>query len=122
MTVKPKSSKPTENSVEAQVLEFMQARSWRATRNHVGKFRTQFGGWISVGVEHFPDWSFSRGTGKLGVCELLHFEAKAPGKKPNGGQLEKLASLNAIGERAFWASSLLMFTTLYYQGFSDAKP
>lgn len=110
----------TENGIEKQVITFMQSRGWRATRNHVGVFKTQYGGTISIGIKHFPDWTFTRGNLAFsGQADLIHFEAKAPGKRPNNGQLEKLASLNHLGELAIWASSLEMFKLQYLGSFPD---
>jgi hypothetical protein len=119
MIVRSKSSKPTENSVEKDVIEFMQTRSWRATRNHVGTFRTLYGGWVKIGEEGFPDWTFTRGSTYCQGCAIMHWEAKKPGEKPTPIQMQKIASLNAIGELAFWASSLLQFKQTYSLYFSD---
>lgn len=115
--------KPTENTVEKQVVELMQTRGWRATRNHVGLFHP-YGVpdmVVTIGETGFPDWTFTRALHKErhGVLELLHWEAKKPGDKPEKEQLQKHASLNYIGELTFWADSLTMFERIYAQYFPN---
>jgi hypothetical protein len=111
----------TENSVEKEVLRFMQGLGWVAQRNHVGKFKTPYGATVSIGTPGYPDWSFTRGKIIPGV-ELIHFEAKAKGKKPSAKQHEVMASLNHLGQLAVWADSLAMFQTIYYQYFPSERP
>lgn len=109
-----------ENAVEKAVVEFMQAGGWRATRNHVGLFTTSYGGKIKIGTEGFPDWTFTRRVPSgHATVNLMHFEAKAPGKKPTAKQHEVMASLNSIGELAVWADSLERFKSIYYMYFSS---
>lgn len=123
--MKPKTttypSKPSENSVEKAIIDFMQARGWRATRNHVGTFRTMYGGWVHVGAEHFPDWTFTRSISgaPYGTLQLMHVEVKKPGEKPAPGQHEMLASLNHLGELSVWASSPSVFEAVYAQYFAN---
>jgi hypothetical protein len=118
-----KSRKPTENTVEKQVVEVMQSRGWRATRNHVGLFHPykRTATVVRIGEEFFPDWTFTRALHKErhGMLELIHWEAKAPGERPSKGQLEKIASLNYMGELSFWSDSLAMFEKIYAQYFPN---
>lgn len=119
----------TENAVEKLVVEWMQKRGWRATRNHVGVF-TRIGGRqgpsggragmrIAIGTPGFPDWSFTRGDcgTPCGHADLFHWEAKATGKKPEPKQFEVMASLNHLGELAIWSDSLESFVVIYRQYF-----
>lgn len=110
-------SKPTENTVESAVLKFMKEHGWRATRNHVGVFKTAYGGTISIGTKGFPDWTFTRRFPRHGCANLMHVEAKAPGKRPAPKQVEVMASLNYLGELAVWCDSLESFRTVYEQYF-----
>ena len=113
-----RSTRPTENSVESAILKFMRERGWRATRNHVGVFKTTYGGTVSIGTKGFPDWTFTRGAGR-GTVELMHVEAKRRGAKPTPKQFEVMAGLNHIGELAVWCESLDHFKTIYYQYFPE---
>lgn len=97
----------TENAVEAAVARWMARRGWRRTRNHVGTFYTRTGEPVKIGIEGFPDFTYNRGQS---VC---HPEIKATGKKPRAKQLEVIASLNSLGERAWWADSLEMHIEKY---------
>lgn len=113
------SSKPTENAVEALVLSFMKARGWRATRNHVGLFKTAYGATVTIGTKGFPDWTFTRKSalGNHATIELMHVEAKRPGKRPTPKQFEVMASLNYMGELAVWCASLDHFKSIYFMYF-----
>lgn len=109
----------TENQVEKAVVQFMQRLGWRATRNHVGVF-TQGGRIVTIGTPGFPDWTFTRPLQLVqirGRLELLHFEAKAPGKKPSAKQFEVMAALGHLGELAVWADTLESFQNVYYMNF-----
>jgi hypothetical protein len=109
----------TENYVENEVLRFMQGLGWLAHRNHVGRFKTARGA-ISIGTPGYPDWSFTRGK-IIPSVDLIHFEAKAPGKRPTNKQHEVMAALNHLGQLAVWADSLAMFKTIYYQYFPSER-
>lgn len=123
MLVNSKKRKPTENTIEREVLEFMQSRSWRASRNHVGLFHPykRPDMVVRIGDVGFPDWTFTRALHKErhGVLELIHWEAKKPGERPEPEQFQKHASLNYIGELTFWADSLAMFERIYSQYFPN---
>ena len=117
----------TENAVETLVLKFMKDRGWRSLRNHVGVFLTATGSSrVSIGEVGYPDWTFIRGNtplkmGSTGTVDMMHFEAKATGKRPRKEQLEKLASLQYLGEIALWADSLDTFKFQYHRYF-DERP
>lgn len=115
-------SKPiSENALESAVLLFMKNRRWRATRNHVGIFKTEYGARISIGKKGFPDWTFTRRSLGIPYAHLMHVEMKRPGQKPKPKQAEILASLNHIGELAVWCDSIEMFSTIYLQHFPAEK-
>lgn len=111
--------KKSENTIEAELLEFMQSEGWRPTRNHVGLFRTEYGAKVHIGTKGFPDWSFTRGSrSERGRSELVHVEAKSSTKSPNPKQLEVIASLNHIGELATWTRNIHTYKTWYAEHFS----
>lgn len=110
--------KLTENAVEAQIAKFLHGLGWRRQRNHVGRFRTENGARVAVGVAGYPDWTYRR-TIKPGMVEILHVETKASTGRASAKQLEAIASLNHIGEPACVAAGLEEFVLWYReQGFT----
>ena len=112
----------SENTVKAEIARFLAKHGWRRYRNHVGKIVSEDEKERVVGTPGWPDDTYRRPTETRGLVEILHVEAKAEGKRPTGEhgkrQLEKIASLNHIGEPATWANSLGMFELWYWtQGF-----
>lgn len=109
----------SENAVESAIARWMQTRGWRRTRNHVGTFKAVTGSPVMIGLEGFPDWTYTRGQS---VC---HVETKATGKKPRPKQREVIASLNYLGEHAWYADSLEMHIQNYskhWSPFLNDKP
>jgi hypothetical protein len=113
-----KSKLVSENEVEASIAKFLSGLGWRRTRNNVGRFRTENGARVTVGVIGFPDWTYRRALLR-GVCEILHVETKSSTGKASAVQLEVIAALNHIGEPAVLANSLDSFKDWYHdQGFT----
>lgn len=106
----------SENEVERDIVAWMQARGWRRFRNHVGRIVMGDGSTAVIGKRGTPDWTFRR-TIRRGLCQVIHLEAKAEGKKPTGQhgkeQLEQIALLDHLGEPACWANSLEMWLAWY---------
>ena len=115
-----------ENEVEAEIARFLHKLYWRRYRNHVGQIDSADGATRVIGKRGTPDWTYRRTiSGQRGRVEILHVECKREGHTPyqdgerGKGQLERIASLNAIGEPACWANSLEMFELWYWtQGFA----
>ena len=109
----------SENLVEAQIAKWMQARGFRRQRNHIGVFKPAHGGApITIGKKGWPDFTYFR-TVSPGLVQVAHVEVKSPGKKPRQEQAEAIASLNHIGEPAWYADSIEMHEANYSAYFTD---
>ena len=114
----------TEAQVTRQICDFLRARHWRLTRNHVGRFRTPDGKrWIKSGEKGEADWTATRPLpkgGHVGACQLIYVELKAPGKRPTVIQETWLACRKQEGYKTGWWDSLTSFEEWYDWQFSSA--
>ncbi len=115
--------KLSENDVEQQICDFLRARHWRVTRNHVGRFKTADGRWITVGEVGHADWTATKPLrlplGKwVAGSQLIYIEVKAPGKRPTAAQETWLACREQEGYKTGWWDSLESFEEWYGWEFS----
>jgi hypothetical protein len=77
-----------ENSVEDGCLSVLRHRGYWPIRLHVGRFRTLYGGWITMGDVGTPDWAaiHPRHRGLL-------LEVKRPGGELSIAQVRKIDQL-----------------------------
>ena len=74
------------------VTEFMVARGWHPARQHVGTFRTRYGGWIKMGEKGMADCLFLHPD-----HGALYIECKRPGRVPDLHQEEWIRSKRLHG-------------------------
>lgn len=116
---KPRAALP-ENQLESQVVSFLQARRWFVEKVHVGVFVPWYsleafwkrgqaiakgmlaGGTVTrLGKKGDPDYRAWRGRQSGGV-DLFLIECKAPGKKPEPDQIDRMRELRLTGAIVEW--------------------
>lgn len=77
-----------ENDVERACIDLLRYRGYWVIRQHVGRFRTPAGAWITVGETGLPDYAtvHARYPGFL-------LEVKRPGGVPSPEQARKISEI-----------------------------
>jgi hypothetical protein len=75
-----------ENDVERACLDLARARGYWPVRQHVGRFRTPDGRWITMGQAGLPDWALVKRPGFL-------LETKRPGGELSEIQQQRIFEL-----------------------------
>jgi hypothetical protein len=108
--------KVTENDVEQLTKDYMEIRGWYGYRQHVGVFRTKYGGWITVGEKGMADWRFEHP--RHGV---VHIECKRPKGKPKPHQSRWIREKRARGFTVWVVDGLESLDEQYLSNFGGAR-
>ena len=111
-TTNPQSTttRPSENSVTVECLNYMRSRGWRAYRMHVGVYQPISGGPpVAMGERGCPDWLLIHPTESP-----LFLEFKRPGATPEKHQEEYIAKMRFLGFNAEWTDNLNKLKELGY--------
>ena len=110
-----------ENTVESQIVGFLQAKGWTVTRQQSGLF-TRPGAersdhCIRIGEKGTPDWRAERPRPCWGpgAHQLLYVEVKAPGRHATVEQWAWILRRRALGTPAVCADSLVAFRAWYVE-------
>jgi L-ascorbate metabolism protein UlaG (beta-lactamase superfamily) len=82
-----------ENDVEDACVDYLRRRGYKVTRNHIGRFMTPDGRWITMGETGYPDWTALHGQ-QIGFL----LEVKRPGGKLSPEQVKKIREIR-LGDR-----------------------
>jgi hypothetical protein len=95
-------SKKEETILQGQIIVALCARGHYATNHTVGKFYTEYGGVVRVGVPGESDvWGHRHTDGKA-----FYVEVKLPGEKPRDDQFKFIEAMKTTGAIAGWCTSV----------------
>lgn len=84
--LRPERVEYSENDVERVCLKLARRYGYYPVRQHVGRFRTPNGNWVTMGTPGDPDWL-------LAAPGSVFMEAKRPGEQPTDVQRKRHAEL-----------------------------
>ena len=136
LTAKERAALP-ENVLEAQIGDFLRARGWTVTKQHVGSFlptgavmrlieqgqqltkdKLFRAGIVRIGERGDPDWRAERlQTKLLGQAQVFYYETKAYGKEPTPEQKERMRQMTTLGWLVAWFDDIDKFMTWYNDRF-----
>ena len=94
--------KKQETSLQSRIIAALCAKGCYAVNHTVGKFYTEYGAVVKIGVPGQSDVWGHRGTdGKA-----FYVEVKLPGETPEPEQLDFIAAMKNTGAIAGWCTSV----------------
>jgi hypothetical protein len=87
--LRPLRPKVSENDVRTACLQVLRLRGYWPVRQHVGKFKTVHGNWISVGEPGDPDYAVLTAPG-------FFLETKRPGNDLSPAQIARIRDLEVL--------------------------